>query len=87
VELKITSVHAFRNKMGRLSYLPVVDGTESVELKITSPVHAYKNKMAAVLSFCSRWNLECMELKITSVHAFRNKMGRLSYLPVLDGGT
>jgi hypothetical protein len=40
----------------RLFCLPVVDGTESIELKITSSAHAFENKMAAVLSACSRWD-------------------------------
>jgi hypothetical protein len=39
----------------RLSCLPVVDGTEGVELKITF-AHALENKMAAVLSSCSKWD-------------------------------
>ncbi len=46
MELKITSAHAFENKMAAVC-LPVVDGTKSVELKITSSVHAFENKMAA----------------------------------------
>jgi hypothetical protein len=39
----------------RLSCLPVVDGTEGVELKITY-AHAFKKQNAAVLSSCSRWD-------------------------------
>ncbi len=55
--------------------LPVVDGTESVELKITPSAHAHLE---------TKWRLSCLpvidgtegvELKITpSAHAFENKM-------------
>jgi hypothetical protein len=41
----------------RQSCLPVVDGTESVELKITSSALAFVNKMAAVLG-PRAWNLK-----------------------------
>ncbi len=60
----------------RPSCLPVVDGTEGVELKITSSAHARLE---------TKWRLSCLpvvdgtksvELKITSfAHAFEKKNG------------
>jgi hypothetical protein len=41
----------------RQSSLPVVDGTESVKLKITSSALAFVNKMAAVLG-PRAWNIK-----------------------------
>ncbi len=52
MELKITSAHAFEQKW-RMFCLPVVDGTKSVELKITPSAHALKKK----------WRLFCLPVE------------------------